>query len=56
MESGDVFADRNLIFVTPDGQEKLAAIQFGRPYMVEELSWHCDFEFRGCSSADTALE
>jgi hypothetical protein len=40
-------ADRSLIFVAPDGQETPSQIQFGRPYMVEELSWHCDFEVPG---------
>jgi hypothetical protein len=44
MDAGDVFAYRTLIFVAPDGLETLSQIQLGRPYMMEELAWRCDYE------------
>jgi hypothetical protein len=44
MDATDVFANRTLIFVAPDGAETLSQIQFGRPYMLEELAWRCDWE------------
>jgi hypothetical protein len=44
VDSADVFADRALIFVSPDGSETLSQIQLGRPYMLEELAWRCDCE------------
>jgi len=42
MDVAEVFADRALIFVNPDGSEVLSHIQFGRPYMRKELDWRCD--------------
>jgi len=50
MEPSEVFADRSLIFVAPDRVEVLSRLQLGRPYMVQELSWHCDFEVPGVLS------
>ena len=50
MEPSDVFADRSLIFVDPDRVEILSQVQLGRPYLVKELSWHCDFEVPGVIS------
>jgi hypothetical protein len=44
MDAADIFANRALIFVAPDGSETLSQIQFGRPYMLEELAWRCDYE------------
>jgi len=50
MEPSEVFADRSLIFVAPDGVEIPSRLQLGRPRMVQELSWHCDFEVPGVLS------
>jgi hypothetical protein len=44
MDNDEIFAGRSLVFVAPDGAETLSQIQFGRPYMLEELAWRCDYE------------
>ncbi len=44
MDNDEIFAGRSLVFVAPDGTETLSQIQFGRPYMLEELAWRCDYE------------
>jgi len=44
LDATDVFVNRTLIFVAPDGVETLSQIQFGRPFMLEELAWRCDCE------------
>ena len=40
----DVIAERELVFVAPDGLEIASRIQFGRPYFRDIHGFCCDFE------------
>jgi hypothetical protein len=44
MDKAEIIAERNLLFVKPDGAEINSHIQFGRPYFTEEHGWCCDCE------------
>ena len=44
MIKSEVIAERNLIFVSPDGSEILSSIQIGTPYLNDDHGSCCDFE------------
>ena len=48
MDAAEVIAERQLIFVTPEGSEILSSIQFCRPYFSEKYrAYCCDMEIPG---------
>ncbi len=44
MEATEIIAERQLLFVSPEGQEILSSIQFGAPYFRESHGYCCDCE------------
>jgi hypothetical protein len=47
MDAADVIAERQLIFVKPDGSEIASSVQFGRPYVSDKYGVCCDLEIPG---------
>jgi hypothetical protein len=47
MHAAEVIAERDLLFVAPDGSEVSSSIQFCRPYVHEEFGFCCDMEIPG---------
>ena len=39
-----VIAERELLFIAPNGEEILSSIQLGKPYLSEKYGTLCDFE------------
>lgn len=47
MDKSETIAERQLIFVKPDGSEILSSIQFSRPYFRDQYAVCCDLEIPG---------
>lgn len=44
MDKDELIAERELIFVAPDGSETLSSVQFSKPYFTDEHGCCCDWE------------
>lgn len=44
MNKDELIAERELIFVSPDGSETLSSVQFSMPYFTDNYGCCCDWE------------